>query len=259
MYSMKLKINHLALFLFAFSLTAFSQSKQHGQQWKVFETSFVSKKDYSNSFMDVQVDVLFGKDGKEWKIPAFWDGDNIWKVRFAPPEKGSYSYRVISSDKSNNSLDGKNQSLTVMEYTGDNRLYEHGMIGISGNKRHFAHADGTPFFWLGDTWWKNLCKRMTWEGFQELAADRKEKGFSVIQIVCGPYPDEGKDLSISDGVVDFGYGAERTLISGQGYVNPNDLPITIDKDFLGNSRNRRNPTAGPFEITGRGIQKIKIW
>jgi hypothetical protein len=32
---------------------------------------------------------------------------------------------------------------------------------------------------------------MTWEGFQELAADRKKKGFSVIQIVCGPYPDEG--------------------------------------------------------------------
>jgi len=32
---------------------------------------------------------------------------------------------------------------------------------------------------------------MTWEGFQELTADRKAKGFSVVQIVCGPYPDEG--------------------------------------------------------------------
>jgi hypothetical protein len=31
---------------------------------------------------------------------------------------------------------------------------------------------------------------MTWEGFQELTADRKAKGFSVVQIVCGPYPDE---------------------------------------------------------------------
>ena len=26
--------------------------------------------------------------------------------------------------------------------------------------------------------------------FQELAADRKEKGFTVVQIVCGTYPDE---------------------------------------------------------------------
>ena len=32
---------------------------------------------------------------------------------------------------------------------------------------------------------------MTWEGFQELTADRKAKGFNVVQIVCGPYPDEG--------------------------------------------------------------------
>ena len=86
MYGMKLKINHLALFLFVFSLTAFSQNKQSAQQWKVFETSFVSTKDYSNSFMDVQVDVLFEKDGEQWNIPAYWDGENIWRVRFAPPE-----------------------------------------------------------------------------------------------------------------------------------------------------------------------------
>ena len=51
----------------------------------------------------------------------------------------------------------------------------------------------------------------------------------------------------------------KTLISDQSYVNPDDSPLSIDKDFLGNSRNRRNPTAGPFEITGRGMQKIKIW
>jgi len=31
---------------------------------------------------------------------------------------------------------------------------------------------------------------MTWEGFQELTADRKAKGFNAAQIVCGPYPDE---------------------------------------------------------------------
>ena len=32
---------------------------------------------------------------------------------------------------------------------------------------------------------------MTWDGFQELTADRQAKGFNVVQIVCGPYPDEG--------------------------------------------------------------------
>ena len=48
-------------------------------------------------------------------------------------------------------------------------------------------------------------------------------------------------------------------ISGQAYVNPNDSPITIDTDYLGNPRNKRNPLVGPFEITGKGVRKIKVW
>ena len=75
-------------------------------------------------------------------------------------------------------------------YAGNNPLFQHGQLRLSNNGRHFEHVDGTPFFWLGDTWWKCLSKRMTWEGFQELTADRKAKGFNVVQIVCGAYPDE---------------------------------------------------------------------
>src|SRR5690606_38634745 len=57
-------------------------------------------------------------------------------------------------------------------------------------KRFLEHADGTPFFWLADTWWMGLSKRLEWpEEFQLLAQDRKEKGFNVIQIVMGPPPD----------------------------------------------------------------------
>ncbi len=103
----------LVIFLFACSLTIYGQAEQRAQQWKVFETSFESSKSYSNPFMDVQVDVVFEKDGRSWKIPAFWDGENSWKVRFASPETGSCSYRVVSNDKSNKSLNGKKQSLTV--------------------------------------------------------------------------------------------------------------------------------------------------
>ncbi|MEO2047897.1 MAG: DUF5060 domain-containing protein [Pirellulales bacterium] len=159
--------------------------------WEIFETSFESSKKYENPFLDVQVDALFEKAETRWKIPAFWDGGNVWKVRFAPPKQGTYTYRVISTDPSNKSLNGIQKTLRVTAYKGNNKLYQHGMIGISEDQRHFSHADGTPFFWLADTWWKCLAKRLDWEGFQELAADRKEKGFTVIQIVAGPYPDEG--------------------------------------------------------------------
>lgn len=46
-----------------------------------------------------------------------------------------------------------------------------------------------PFFWLADTWWMVLCKRLSWpENFQLFTADRVAKGFTVIQIVAGLYP-----------------------------------------------------------------------
>ena len=182
---MKLTLASLAL------AVLMAASAVGAEQWVVSETSFTSAKKYDNPFVDVEVDVVFKQGEQQWKVPAFWSGGDKWTVRFAPPVQGDYTVQVTCSDPTNKGLNGNEQSLRVTAYTGDNPLLKHGFLRVSTNKRHFEHADGTPFFWLGDTWWKCLCKRMTWEGFQELTADRKAKGFNVVQIVCGPYPDEG--------------------------------------------------------------------
>jgi hypothetical protein len=155
------------------------------------ETPFDSTKRYANPFVDVDVNVVFVRGDRQWVIPAFWAGGRTWKVRFVPPAAGDYRYRVEGTDKQDSGLNGKERSLTVTAYTGDNPLLKHGFLRVSQDKRHIEHADGTPFFWLGDTWWKCLCKRMSFKDFRELTADRKAKGFSVVQIGCGPYLDEG--------------------------------------------------------------------
>jgi len=160
------------------------------EQWTVFETSFETTKQYANPFIDVEVNVVFESQRKQWIVPAFWSGDNKWIVRFAPPVAGKYTYYPECSDKSNPDFYEKKHSIKVIPYQGENTLLKHGFLKISKNKRFFEYADGTPFLWLGDTWWKGLCKRLNWEGFQELTSDRKAKGFNVVQIVCGPYPDE---------------------------------------------------------------------
>jgi len=59
---------------------------------------------------------------------------------------------------------------------------------VSQNKRYFEHADGTPFYWLGDSWYSGLSSRLTWEGFQTLTANRKAKGFTVIELCAGLAP-----------------------------------------------------------------------
>lgn len=177
----------LGLWVFARAAAMGAESAQ----WDVFETFWQTQKTYANPFTAIEVDVVFRQGEKQWIVPAFWAGGGKWTVRFAPPAQGQYTYRIECTDRANTDLNGSEQTLRVTAYKGQNTLLRHGFLAVSPDRRHFMHSDGTPFFWLGDTWWKGLCKRLTWEGFQELTANRKAKGFSVVQIVCGTYPDEG--------------------------------------------------------------------
>jgi len=155
------------------------------------EIPFQAGKPHAAPFTQVSLDVVFTDPlGTRKTVPAFWAGGDKWKVRYASPVVGTHRYRAQCSDANDAGLHGVQGQIEIRPYTGENPLYRHGPVRVAKDGRQFAHADGTPFFWLGDTWWKNLCKRMTWEGFQELTADRKAKGFTVVQIVCGPYPDE---------------------------------------------------------------------
>ena len=157
----------------------------------VTEWAFASGQTYADPFNEVELDVLFtDPDGEERRVPAFWGGENLWRVRYASQKVGPHRYRTECSDASNADLHGQEGELEVRPYEGDNPLFKHGPLRISGNRRYLEHLDGTPFFWLGDTWWMGLCHRLRWPGeFQQLTADRVTKGFSVIQIIAGLYPD----------------------------------------------------------------------
>jgi len=159
---------------------------------RVAEISLVSERTYQNPFKEIELDAIVTQpDGRLLRVPAFWAGGNRWCFRYSSPQPGQVAWRTECSDRTNSKLHAAQGKIEVVAYAGDNPLYRHGFIRVAKDRRHFEHADGTPFFWLGDTWWKGLCKRLTWEGFQELTADRRVKGFTVAQIVCGVYPDEG--------------------------------------------------------------------
>jgi len=154
------------------------------------EWIFPSKKEYADPFNEVEMSAIFtDPDGEEKIVPAFWLGGSFWGVRYASHKIGRHSFQTICSDESNSSLHGQEGILEIIPYKGDNSLYKHGPLKVSRNQKYLEHIDGTPFFWLGDTWWMGLTKRLSWEGFKELTIDRVKKGFTVIQIVAGLYPD----------------------------------------------------------------------
>ncbi len=159
----------------------------------MIETEFTSAVDYKDPFNEVELDVAFTTPkGATLRVPAFWDGGKKWRVRYASPEIGVHTWRSECSDPTNAGLHGVSGQIEVTPYRGDNPLYRHGALRVAADRRHFEQADGTPFFWLADTWWMGLCKRLHWpDEFKTLAADRRTKGFNVIQIAAGLYPDQG--------------------------------------------------------------------
>lgn len=58
-----------------------------------------------------------------------------------------------------------------------------GPLKISPNRRYLVHADGTPFFYLGDTAWE-LFHRLNREEADRYLQNRAGKGFTVIQAVA---------------------------------------------------------------------------
>jgi hypothetical protein len=132
------------------SAQATQPAAQHGVQG-VFERTFASQKTYADPFNDVDVDVIFTRGGESWRVPTFWRGGSRWTVRFAPPAAGDYTYHLESTDRANPDLNGHQSRINLAAYAGANPLLRHGMLRVSADHRHFEQADGTPFYWLGDT------------------------------------------------------------------------------------------------------------
>jgi hypothetical protein len=160
-------------------------------QHAVAELSFTSSHAYADPFNEITLDVAFtSPDGRTVTVPAFWAGEQTWKARYASPQTGHHAYRTICSDTGNADLHNQAGTLAVTDASGASPLQRRGHIRQAADHRHLEHTDGSPFFWLGDTWWMGFTRRLDWpDGFKELTADRVAKGFTVVQIVAGLYPD----------------------------------------------------------------------
>ena len=163
----------------------------HAVQNCMTEWAYRSGTVYADPFNDIDLDVLVTEpDGSVSRVPAFWAGEGTWRVRYASAQVGRRQIVTACSDTGNQALHGQEGVVDVRPYTGDHPLYKHGPLRVTADRRRLRHVDDAPFFWLGDTWWMGLCGRLRWpHDLRILTADRVNKGFTVIQIVAGLYPD----------------------------------------------------------------------
>jgi len=147
--------------------------------------------------------------GSSYRVYGFWDGGNIWKVRFSPTKKGRWEFNTESSDKG---LDNHRGSFNAIASSSDklnsNILY-HGFLEREGTYS-WKLSDGTPFFPVGETQW-SFSEEFTlseWKEWMDLIADR---GYNTFMGCCwlGKYtrselkPFAGRDPASDTLLVDF--------------------------------------------------------
>ena len=193
------------------SLTGYTQVNEgvQAETWRVTELRFTSSTNYENLGTEgVRMDVRFvhKKTGTTMVRPAFWDGENLFLVRFAPTRPGIWTW--ITECPQDASLNGIKGQLKCRKYKGTLPIYRHGFVQVMPGRKYMTYADGTPFFYLGDTHWGLYLEEYDQPGphagntgatshFKYLVDRRVEQGYTVYQ--SEPI---GAKFNLADGRVD---------------------------------------------------------
>jgi len=160
---------------------------------KVYELVFVSDRDYPNPLFDAGLEVCFtAPSGKKTLVDGFWDGERTWRVRFSPDETGQWRWESRCSVAEDAGLNGGAGEFVCEPGQGDNPVFRHGPLRLSADRHSLVYADGTPFFWLGDTAWNGVIRGddANWERYLRTRAEQK---FSVIQYVSINWRGDAED------------------------------------------------------------------
>ena len=166
--------------------------KYETETWIAVDLTFRSNREYRpNGQLYAQFDAVFTnrRTGTALKLPGFWNGGRDFVLRFAPTEPGEWDFLTCAPNDPD--LDGKSGTVTAKPYSGELDIYKHGFVTTNGSK-HFVYADGTPFFYLGDTHWNMYDEEFDSAGpyagdtgaashFRYIVDRRVEQGFTVCQ------------------------------------------------------------------------------
>ena len=112
------------------------------QKWEVIDVVIQLKSlPAENPFGLVCGAVFRGPENQQFDIPAFYNGQNEWVLRFSSASPGAWHYTTYSSEKQ---LAGIKGSLAVLD---SHNPRQKGAIKIdSGKPQYFIHEDGSSYF-----------------------------------------------------------------------------------------------------------------
>ena len=142
----------------------------------VSEWTLPSRHPYGNSFTDVRVDATFvGPSEQRFTIPAFYDGEQTWRVRFSPNEAGRWRYRTCS-----NPADADLAREGSFEVAG--RQARGFLQSTPGRAWGFHYESGEPVFLLGDTVYNLFGMAYCGGDVGAFLKRRAEQGFNLLRV-----------------------------------------------------------------------------
>ena len=78
-------------------------------------------------------------------------------------------------------LGGELTSASAQGKSGIYKPWSHGRLKVSKENRYLMNADGTPFFWLGDTGWL-LPEKLNRDEAAYYLEHCRQAGFNVVQV-----------------------------------------------------------------------------
>jgi hypothetical protein len=113
------------------------------ERWGVYEAVLHGPSE-GNPVDDVAIAAVFKNGGREMRVPGFYDGDGVYKIRFSPPELGRWNWTSTSNVAALNGRSGSFESVPPGPRN-------HGPVRVSKDGFHFVYADGTPYRQIGTT------------------------------------------------------------------------------------------------------------
>lgn len=240
----------LFVLFFAGSSALAAQSVVH--VWEKQELTFTAANTYKNAYTDVTVWVDLVGPGFDKRVYGFWDGGQTFHLRMVATRPGTWTWKSGSSPE-DPGLSGKSGSFKAVDWTeaekADNPL-RHGFVRSTSNHHALEHADGTPFFAIGDTWYSVGANRFRWyddnterpigptAGFKDYVRYRKAQGYNWVNVIAA-FPNwmtddkpwhivmnDSAKTTVRSAWLEFGTGSAKNMDNegGRPFFFPGKVP-----------------------------------
>jgi len=184
--------------------------------WEKHELSFRLQDSYDNPYTDLVGWVDLEGPGFRKRCYGFWNGGDEFAVRVTATSAGQWRW-AAGSEPGDPGLTGKEGTFEAVEWSEADKAANacrRGFLRSTDNGHAFEHADGTPCFLVGDTWWAAGTFRFPWsEGdtpdtprtFPHYVSLRARQGYNCIAILAAlpNWNDDGLPAQVDadDGMV----------------------------------------------------------